>query len=274
VLAGIESDIRQGIDVVIMTESWLNRDEVNFFDLTNYDAYHSLRDGRGYGGVSVYVKKHILTNVLEVINEKSGEFLILNFPIIKINLIAVYRPPSNIQTEIELFINKLDYLFSTYGRGSLTFGDMNLDLLDLTKPGVESFVETVLSNGQLFINRLTDNFCTRDSSRTIIDHVITDLVLENSIFSLDRRPISDHNLIFLSLGLPNCNNKPKFAQTKQIIDFEAIRASSNFVEEVNRVNNCKELIDTISSYISQNSRVVALSKKNKNLGLLHNFLNG
>jgi exonuclease III len=73
-LACIESEIRQGIDVVIMTESWLNRDEVNFFNISDYDAYHSLRDGRGYGGISVYVKKHILTNVLETSMKKVVSF--------------------------------------------------------------------------------------------------------------------------------------------------------------------------------------------------------
>jgi len=138
---------------------------------------------------------------------------------------------------------------------------MNLDLLDQAKPGVESFVETVLSNGHFFINRLNNEFHTRDSSGTIIDHVITDLLLKNSIFSLDRRPISDHNLIFFSFELPNCTEKPKFSPTKQIIDFDAIRVNSNFMEEISQVSSVKELIEKVSTQIAHNSRVLILSKK-------------
>jgi hypothetical protein len=67
-------------------------------------------------------------------------------------------------------------------------------------------------------------------------------------------------LIFDFLFPWAAETKPNFPSEKQIIDFDAIRASPNFVEELNQVTSAEELIKNISHHISQNSRVVTLPK--------------
>nr|CAH7725443.1 unnamed protein product [Callosobruchus chinensis] len=49
---------KEDCDVLLLTETWLKVNETFLYDIRNYKALHSCRDGRG-GGASVYVKDTI-----------------------------------------------------------------------------------------------------------------------------------------------------------------------------------------------------------------------
>ena len=68
-------------DILILTETWLNADNKDLFNIPNYNSYHATRHGRG-GGVSIFVKASINSKevVIDVENDSSLEYLFVELP--------------------------------------------------------------------------------------------------------------------------------------------------------------------------------------------------
>jgi Reverse transcriptase (RNA-dependent DNA polymerase) len=254
ILKGIENDIKNEIDVIVFTESWLNTNEIDFFQISGYRSFHSLRPGRA-GGISVYVRTNILCGMLSSRNENFGEFLILNFPVMKFNIIATYRPPTRHLLEMGQYIEVLDQILLGH-RNSIIVGDTNFDLLNLTVSAHENYLQTVLSNGFFVFNKLEHEHMTRDASGTILDHVLSDMILSNPIFCIDRKPISDHNVLFFSF-LPSISIRyDPPVMLKTIVDYDAIESDVNLIRNVQSVMTVGELIKAINDILIRYTRTV------------------
>ena len=48
-------------DILVLTETWLTKEETEYFDVEVFKGVHSCRDGRA-GGVSIYLKNHLNLN--------------------------------------------------------------------------------------------------------------------------------------------------------------------------------------------------------------------
>lgn len=83
-------------------------------------------------------------------------------------------------------------------------GDMNINLL--CADGItNSYMNTCECNGYVVLNKISEKYATRTSSlangtntRTIIDHVVTDLLNHKYVMSLLSTHLSDHRMILLN----------------------------------------------------------------------------
>jgi hypothetical protein len=257
-LKGIENDIKNDIDVIVFTETWLSVDETDFFEISGYTSFHSVRPGRA-GGVSVYVRSNILCHMLTSKNENFGEFLILNFPIMKFNLVATYRPPCRNSLEVGQYIEMLDRILVTH-KNSIVIGDINFDLLNLNVSAHETYLQTIYSNGFFVFNKLESDHMTRDASGTILDHVLSDMLLKDSIFCIDRKPISDHNVLFFSFLPSVVIGRDAPIESKTVVDYNSIESNVDLTHEFGSVATIGELIGLIDGIIRRHTRVVTTSR--------------
>jgi hypothetical protein len=186
------------IHVVIVTETWLKCNEIDFFNLNDYNSFHNVRDKQG-GGVSVFCHKKITSNLILSENFMTNSHCLiinlhLNNKIFSVG--AIYRPPDH---HIREFIDKfLTYLTSF--KNILFFGDFNINILKNSSSDVNYFTNTIHSEGFIILNNLNDNFATRvtDTNSSMIDLIVTDLITPTYKLDIDNLHFSDHKQIFLN----------------------------------------------------------------------------
>lgn len=49
------------VHVVVLTETWIYKNLIDFYNLTGYDAFHSCREGNRGGGSCIFVQNNIPT---------------------------------------------------------------------------------------------------------------------------------------------------------------------------------------------------------------------
>lgn len=197
-------------DVVAVSETHCNANNVDNFDLTGYTVTHKIRESDKFGGVAIYVKDSFnvkviesmtiaIPNILECLTieiclEKSKNILIS----------CVYRKCGG---DITIFNEQMaEILKLTKSRKShYLCGDFNIDLLKTNShtPSM-SFVDLMFSHGFLaLINRPSR---ITSVSNTLIDNIfVNDVTVCNNIYSgLLVSDISDHLPIFsiCSLAIP------------------------------------------------------------------------
>lgn len=75
---------------------------------------------------------------------------------------------------------------------AIIFGDFNFDLLKKER-SIKEYKRTQLEHGYTVLNKLTTNFCTREtsSSKTILDHVSTNLKERDFHMAIIESALSD-----------------------------------------------------------------------------------
>ena len=132
----------------------------------------------------------------------------------KTKIISAYRPGTahptlnpadQISQFFELLSNQLDIIDDcpTY-----LFGDLNLDLIKMDNcPNVNNYIDLLFSHGYVQIITLPTR-CT-NSSATLIDHCITNVLSNKFTTFILTTKISDHFPVIVNLSLKKALTKPK-----------------------------------------------------------------
>jgi hypothetical protein len=184
------------LDIIIVTESWLEDNEVPYFNLTGFNLIHAQKlSGRG-GGVAIYIKDIWNCNILSKI-EKSHSILAIE--IIKTNykatIIAIYNPHvSNTDNFLVDFENCLDSNTST--NPLIVAGDFNVDRLKPKNYQTRKVFDLCQLYGLIACNRIYPTRVT-ESTATLIDQIfVNDIALKYTVHNV-ACDISDHNLLIL-----------------------------------------------------------------------------
>lgn len=255
-LESFVASFRHRIDILVLTEIWITKDEINFFNLSGYRAFFSNRTN-GFGGVAVYIKNEIRSCYIYDEEFNNSNFLLVKLLDKNINIFGVYRAP---QTPLNDFIAKFDYFLNSYPN-SLILGDFNVNLLNSTDKAVQRYHESCLSSGFLILNKLTPDFATRFSNtvRTIIDHVVTDILRYKIFFHILDCSFSDHQMFFLSIDLKLA--RTKLLTKKTILDYANID-QSQFWNSSNQFVDTESFIIELSSLIRSNKQEITRYKTN------------
>lgn len=234
------------IDVSILCETWFNPNmcDCELYGIDGYNSYHSCREIRIGGGISVYVlNSHTVCNVEKsYINLSITNIDKLN----EINIIGLYRVPN--YNNINRFFDTIERLLSKYTKQKCFFvGDINIDIQINKTNAIKTKYLNMLSS-QNFVVCNTDS--TRDVSGSIVDHTATNTTLDFNL-SVDTIsvPFSDHNIVLTKL---NCSKSDR-SQTKtcKSIDYEKLTENLQKVFNDNPLNtNC---VNELYHYISQNT---------------------
>jgi len=118
---------KENADIAIVAETWVGKNEVDFYNFDNYNSVYATREKRG-GGVAIFVKKGIKFKILEVI-EQNWSYVSIYVFCYNVYVSGVYKPPS---TNTSHFLNFLDEeleKFCKAQRKCILVGDLNIDML-------------------------------------------------------------------------------------------------------------------------------------------------
>ena len=142
--------------IIIITETWLNTNNINLFNINEYNSIHTIRkNGRG-GGILINIKYDIIDNLCYSNN-------ICEIATIKIlsnnsNIIVsgIYRPPNALLLE---FINTIQTIFDNFPNNNNIFcgGDFNINLFNHRNNAlIKYFIDYIYSlNCRPLINKAT-----------------------------------------------------------------------------------------------------------------------
>lgn len=118
-----------GADVIVLSETWLNKSVSNADISHGYNVYRTDRPQKG-GGIAIYVRNTFcVSSLVSKSIPKQFEILALNIEVSKgqpVTVVGCYRPPSAVKETLSSLANilsQLDY------KEIVMLGDLNWDWL-------------------------------------------------------------------------------------------------------------------------------------------------
>ena len=102
-------------NVIAVSETWLNNDDLDYFHMDDYDDIHTCRPNRGGGGVALYVNRLLQSKPLPLLSKCilncaeviCTEIIIPNGK--NIVVASVYRAPN---TDLSMLNDHIEYIFN------------------------------------------------------------------------------------------------------------------------------------------------------------------
>ena len=206
-LVGFLESLRKFPELLVLSETWLTKLDVEFANIIGYESFHTLREGKRSGGVTIFcppiLKPHRIDELcLSNLHIESccvrvqygGESLFL---------VGIYRPVSGLSTEFFNYITfTLQHDKLRYKKVVLT-GDINIDLLSENSYTSDfvclmqsyHFVPGILKPTRFPVS---NNY----HSPSLLDHAWLNF-LETFQSGIIWADISDHCPVFLRILLPD-----------------------------------------------------------------------
>ena len=248
--------------VICLQESWLaDNFDYSMFNLRNYSMIKQGKLCSEHGGLIIYVHdRYDISAPLTLIDSVSGwEYVCIEiskktpYPQ-KYVIVNVYRPPNEVVDKFNIFVNEFDMFLnnlSKMNRSTYICADFNIDLLRIHKKhNYRNFFDTVLSAG--FHPKITLPTRITDTSNTLIDNILVNVIDDRHISGIMINKISDHQPIF------TCNNKlfEQVDMTQYIeIETKSENSQKRFIEHLKNINIMNKLNMDINSDINDNYEV-------------------
>ena len=247
------TSLGDSLDIICLTETWLNTSTVHLVGFPKYNMFHVMRDdGRRGGGVSILVDRRMkgskIANLCRSCESIECIFVEILMNGVKILVGSMYRPPSADINEFHEQLNSiLSSINSTMYKLVIIGGDFNMNLLRVDSDNnCLNFVNIMFS--KLLLPVITKPTRVSNDSISLIDN----LFLNNQsdcISGIIPCDISDHYLIFINfMDLFSSESYPK----SQNIRFRKL-ANDNFVNlraaasnhNFDHIVNCEDVNDAI-----------------------------
>lgn len=256
-------------DILVLTETWLNENELHMYTISGYAVTHSCRNSRG-GGTSIYIKDCLRFQEIKNIGGNMPYNLIgINLYELKLKLYSVYKPPNCDLTE---FLPDFEEIISNEKSKCVIVGDFNLDLLKDSQK-IQQYRNSISLFGYKIANKICENSATRTSqtTKTIIDHVLTNKV-ECSI-NIKPCSYSDHNQLEITIL-----EKPKIHRPKtvlKIIKLNEISFIENFsiILQNTEIDSFEKLIEVIKKAKGNASETINLRTQEGNDWITYEYIN-
>jgi hypothetical protein len=256
--------------VIVITETWLHKEEVKYYDLPNYQSFHSTRDDENItrgGGVSIYILS-TFDKANEIGNKywRGNNCLVVELLKEKKKVLGFYRQPNNRNDpDGSVFVDDLNVLLGSFS-DSYVFGDFNFNLFDSSSI-IERYKDAVTLNDYAILNSRSSEFPTRinytNGTFSSIDHIFTDQtenddILRATLSYFDL--VADHKALCLSVWKSIQTTEQPNIFSYSIINHKKIRDEKLF-EQLNSsdLNNLamdiKNIIDTNTIKITRTKKV-------------------
>jgi exonuclease III len=241
------------IHAVGVSETWLSPSlSDNLVQLPGYRLHRVDRVGRGGGGVGMYVRSDLRSQV--VYTQPGGSvaapemlFVSVSVGCLRILVCTVYCPPRarNLEALEEAVAN-----FSTEYDKVVILGDFNINLLTVSPS--ERFLRNLAFCSNMKIIDLNPTHHHNIESESWIDHIIvSDSVHVNNSGQVPVPEISKHDLIFVTLSLRAPKPPPKFVTFRNFrhtdmdrlkreaddLQWDGVLEATGIDEKVQKLNN-------------------------------------
>lgn len=152
------------IDVLVLGETWVKEGNQEMYNLAGYKSIFSCR-ARSNGGLVVYVRSNINAKIVDIQSHNGFHLihLLLSLGKMKLNLIAVYRPPGFPSGD---FLDKLEAKLGVLQSDQevILLGDTNVPCNVEANSTVQEYVRLLSS----FNLQVTNNITTRPATKTFL----------------------------------------------------------------------------------------------------------
>ncbi|CAB3246280.1 unnamed protein product [Arctia plantaginis] len=194
----ILASFQTSMHMIILTETWFKNEEMaKRFQIPEYTHYYNFRKDKRGGGVSIFVHNNLKHHPVEDYCIQHKHYLWIHVSKFCLDIGAIYNPDkSNMADFIETYSHQL-----ATKRRAIVFGDYNLDLLDPNNLYTRKYKDTLKENGFKILNKINAKYCTRETTttKTIIDHVCSNLKDNDFHFAIIESAMSDHKQIFFEV---------------------------------------------------------------------------
>lgn len=237
------------LDIIILNETWLYINEVEYFNIEGYSAIHSCRSGRG-GGAAIYIKNTL--NYKCILNEyKNGcNWVGVEIQNYNIKIETVYRPP---QSDLQLFLHDLDNLLQMNKKNLIIIGDINIDMFKTSNP-TEDYKNVVQMNDCDFANMKTSTRKTQDTE-TLIDHIITNIRKDLFQIYFKEDPITDHKIQMIQVNKQEKIRKKKETIMLKLLDKESFLNECRHKMETTSIKDVDTLVELIQRSKEKHTKV-------------------
>jgi hypothetical protein len=193
----------QSVDIVAISETWLKSKTTDkFCSVNGYKLIRNDREGKGGGGVAIYVKNTIKFKILatspNIFDPKQVEYIFCQITLnnTQIVIAALYRRPYN-DCSFDTFLHKMQHLRLKYD-SIIMLGDFNVHFTENTNT-----TNKILSKfDDLDFTRLPINI-TYDTKTTVDAIFVTPHILHNCFGKLPNLLSAHaHDILFAVFNAP------------------------------------------------------------------------
>lgn len=192
----------EGADIILATETWVNKSEEKYYNLNNYNSVFATREKRG-GGAGIFVKNNLNFEIIEKIENEIS----IKIKLPPLIICGIYRPPS---VNSNYFLNMFDQILenlSIFKMDCIVIGDMNINILRNDNDKNE-LIDIYMANNFKLCNL---DVSTRDTNKgaSLIDHVLCNFD-KNVDIKMFTSQISDHKLQVVEIKTENNKKDRKY----------------------------------------------------------------
>lgn len=238
-----------GLDIIILNETWLLKQEINLFQLPNYSAIYNCRSDKKGGGTVIFVSNNIIKYKILACKDKYNQILIqLEMKKHNITVGTMYRHEANMQE----FFEELEQIICKH-KNLIFAGDMNINLLNKNSTHTNEYLN-LLSNYEFEIKNIIDNnHFTRNASGSIIDHVFSDLYQTIEV-RIQNISFSDHNALFFDSNMDVKVDRNTVTKEFKITDYEKYK--TKVCDSINNLSSIEDLIETMKTAKIESTKTV------------------
>ena len=260
-----------------LTETWLDENKQDLYDLPGYNCIHRYREGRRGGGVSLCMRNGISftnRNDLEYFDsEMETIFIEIDSTVFgtqsNVVVAVIYRMPDS---SVDVFNERICDIMNVITKETkicYLVGDLNIDLLKHEEHRPTSDFVDILYANNMFPLILKPTRVT-DKSATLIDHIMTN---NFDVFSRHKQgilmsSISDHYAIFHIAG--NSQFQPSFSNHKTLKRDMRHQKIQKFVHEM-KIMNWNQVLECDDAQLAYTTFHATISEKYNKCFPLRNF---
>jgi len=244
-------------DLICLQEIWEPHPSQEILLDYNRLISNTRKHKRG-GGVGIFIKKGILHDRLNTINENL-ELLSIHLPEMKTVLMNIYRAPNiDPSTFLDELASEINHIINKLGKIKIILGgDFNIDLLKHSKAR-EIFLGFCDTNSLApLIQQTTRNTST---SQTCIDNILINNTQyhEAGVFNME---LADHLATYIKIHTPVKGSKNRKTTTRKITDFNELENIMKIYNWAKVYNGEIGFIEAVDSIITASSKEVKINGK-------------
>lgn len=252
---------------IALTEVRIYDYETGFFNLPNYNVHFSTRSD-GDGGCALFIHNSLNCELISADSTHNIDSVMVKIIDLNLFIIVIYKQPT---VSFNLFSEIINRLVCT-GNRMILVGDANIDLLTSANH-TRTYINYLLENGLHILNKITNKFATRvahrnrhnvlSTSKTIIDHVISNIIDSNFKFYLNDNPLSDHREIMLSFSK---NDSINFITKETMKTFSRLNFANyndmiqSSLPDLNTMDNFGDLYDKLEMCKTNNTQTFTVKE--------------
>lgn len=147
------NEMKEKPHIIVIGETWLKKEEENFFQIDEYEAVFNSRENTRGGGLVMYINKNIKYETILNTEFEKSHVIVAKLMDYEIKICGYYRSPA---TKVDTFFEHLEKQLET-NENLICLGDTNIDLFKTENKETNTFLQILEANNYTILNNKNEN---------------------------------------------------------------------------------------------------------------------